>query len=63
MELAIVLIFVFIVWTNEALLGKSLVKEIKPKTAEEEFTAALKKYLDNGIPVRIVEKKEDKKGG
>lgn len=58
MEFAIVLILVFIVWTNEALLGKPLVKEIKPKTAEDEFTAALKKYLDSGIPVRIVEKKD-----
>ncbi|PZV07427.1 MAG: hypothetical protein DCF32_07405 [Leptolyngbya sp.] len=58
MEFAIVLILVFIVWTNEALLGKPLVKETKPKTAEDEFTAALKKYLDNGIPVRIVEKKD-----
>ncbi len=61
MEFAIILILVFIVWTNEALFGKSLVTEIKPKTAEEEFTAALKKYLDNGIPVRIVEKKESGK--
>ncbi|MBD2234317.1 hypothetical protein [Phormidium tenue] len=58
MEFAIVLILVFIVWTNEALLGKPLVKEIKPKTAEDKFTAALKEYLDSGIPVRIVEKKD-----
>lgn len=56
MEFAIVLILVFIVWTNEALLGKSLVKETKPKTAEDEFTAALKKYLEKGIPVRNVDK-------
>ena len=55
------LILVFIVWTNEALLGKSLIQKPKPKTAEDEFTAALKKYLDNGIPVRIVEKKEEGK--
>jgi hypothetical protein len=62
MELAIVLLLVFIVWTNEALFGKSLTKAVPPKTAEEEFTAALKKFLDKGIPVRIVEKQEDKKG-
>ncbi|MBE9159267.1 hypothetical protein IQ265_20860 [Nodosilinea sp. LEGE 06152] len=61
MELVIVLILVLIAWTNEALLGKPLVQKPKPKTAEDEFTAALKKYLDSGIPVRIVEKKEEGK--
>jgi hypothetical protein len=57
MEFAIILLLVFIVWTNEALFGKSLFTEVKPRSAEEEFAAALKKFLEKGIPVRDVDKK------
>ena len=62
MELAIVLLLVFIVWTNEELFGQPIIKEIKPKTADEKFLAALKDYMKEGFPVRVIEKKDDKKG-
>ncbi len=61
MEFFIILLLVFIVWTNEALFGKSLCTPVSPKSAEEEFAAALQKFMEKGIPVRIVEKKEEKK--
>ncbi|MEO1067865.1 MAG: hypothetical protein AAFW95_01905 [Cyanobacteria bacterium J06638_6] len=63
MEFAIILLLVFIVWTNEALFGKSIITPVPSKTADEKFLAALKDYLKEGIPVRNVDKKEDKKGG
>ncbi len=63
MELLIVLLVIFVIWTNEALFGKSVITEVPKKTPEEEFAAALVKFLDKGsIPVRCVNK-DDKKGG
>jgi hypothetical protein len=59
MELGIVLLFIFIVWTNEKLFGKSFFTPVPPKTPEEEFTTALKKFLEKGIPVRNVDSKKD----
>ncbi len=60
MELGIVLLFIFIVWTNEKLFGKSFFTPVPPKTPEEEFTTALKKFLEKGLPVRTIENKKDK---
>jgi hypothetical protein len=53
MEFAIVLILVFIVWTNEKLLGSPLFKEVPKKTAEDKFAEAIKDYLKDGIQVKI----------
>ncbi|MGF1518830.1 MAG: hypothetical protein ACFCVB_13650 [Nodosilinea sp.] len=53
MEFAIVLILVFIVWTNEKLFGSPLFKEVPKKTAEDKFADAIKDYLKDGIQVKI----------
>ncbi|NMF84998.1 hypothetical protein [Nodosilinea sp. P-1105] len=60
MELAIILVFVFIIWTNEALFGKSLVKEKPKKTADEKFAEAIKDYLKEGFKVRVDCPKDNK---
>jgi hypothetical protein len=56
MEFVIILVLVFIVWTNEELFGKSLVKEVPKKSAEDKFADAIKDYLKDGIQVKIKEK-------
>ncbi|WOD39083.1 hypothetical protein [Nodosilinea sp. E11] len=53
MEFAIILLLVFIVWTNEKLFGKPLFKEVPKKTAEEKFAEAIKDYLKEGVNVKI----------
>jgi hypothetical protein len=53
MEFAIILLLVFIVWTNEALFGKSLIKDVPKKTPEDKFADAIKDYLKEGFKVRI----------
>ena len=57
MEFAIVLILVFIVWTNEELFGSPLFKKVPKKTAEDKIADAIKDYLKDGIQVKIKEKK------
>ncbi|MGB3199634.1 MAG: hypothetical protein WBA99_01955 [Nodosilinea sp.] len=49
MELTIVLILVFILWTNETLFPKKPPK----KPVEEQLADAIKDYLKEGIQVRI----------
>ncbi len=56
MEFAIVLLLVFIVWTNEKLFGSPLFKEVPKKTAEDKFAEALKDYLKEGIQVKLKDK-------
>lgn len=56
MEFAIVLIFVFILWTNETLFPKKK----PPKSAEEQLTDAIKLYLKDGIPVKIIGGKDQR---
>lgn len=53
MELVIVLILVFIVWTNEELFGSPLLKEVPKKTPEDKIADAIKDYLKDGIQVKI----------
>ncbi|MBE9108037.1 hypothetical protein IQ273_01175 [Nodosilinea sp. LEGE 07298] len=48
MELAIVLILVFIAWTNETLFPK----EEKKKTVDEKLAEAIKDYLKEGFKIR-----------
>jgi hypothetical protein len=57
MEFVVILVLVFIVWTNEELFGKSLIKEVPKKSAEDKFADAIKDYLKDGIQVKIKEKK------
>lgn len=49
MELLFVLIFVFILWTNNTLFPKKKPK----KPVEEQLADAIKDYLKEGIQVRI----------
>ncbi len=53
MEFAIVLILVFIVWTNEELFGNPLFKEVPKKSPEDKIAEAIKDYLKDGIQVKI----------
>jgi hypothetical protein len=48
MELAIVLILVFIAWTNETLFPKPPEK----KTVDEKLAEAIKDYLKEGFKIR-----------
>ena len=57
MEFVVILVLVFIVWTNEELFGKSLINEVPKKSAEDKFADAIKDYLKDGIQVKIKEKK------
>jgi hypothetical protein len=59
MEFAIILVLVFIVWTNEKLFDSPLFKEVPKKTPEEKFADAIKDYLKEGINVRCNGGKED----
>jgi hypothetical protein len=53
MELAIILVIVFVFWTNEALFGNTLVKDKPKKTAEDKFADAIKDYLKEGFKVKM----------
>ncbi|MGB3136710.1 MAG: hypothetical protein WBG38_02005 [Nodosilinea sp.] len=54
MELAIVLVLVFTLWTSEILFPKKK----KDKSVEEKLADALKDYLKEGIQVRQVPPKK-----
>jgi hypothetical protein len=56
MEFAIVLLMVFIVWTNEKLFGKPMFKQVPKKTAEDKIADAIKEYLKDGIQVKLKDK-------
>lgn len=56
MEFAIILLLVFIVWTNEKLFGSPIFKEAPKKTPEDKFADAIKDYLKEGIQVKLKDK-------
>ncbi|HSM81994.1 MAG TPA: hypothetical protein VLS96_09915 [Nodosilinea sp.] len=53
MELPIILIAVFILWTNETLFPKAP----KKKSVDEKLAEALKDYIEAGFKIRTEEKK------
>jgi hypothetical protein len=52
MEIFILVAVLFVLWTNEVLLGKKLFEEKPDPTPDDKLADAIKAYLNKGIKIR-----------